>query len=153
MKKITIYRIILLTLLSTIIGLTIFFVAKTSQAIKSYEDKSDVIMFLICDILLIIFIGLEIFNTMVSIYKGSSFISHLVYNEDNAINKFVLIVAGLLLIFSTGSAIYFCLRLYNIGSIFTNFSHELNYLIISFSLTLFVDSLSILTYPLVSDIS
>lgn len=151
MKKLTLYRIILLTLLTTIIGITIYFIIKTCLAISTYEDKSDVIMFLICDILLITFIGLEIFNTIVSISKGSSFIAHLVYSEDNAINKSTLIVSSLLLLLSISSTIYFCLRLYDIGSIFTNFSLELDYLIIAFSLTLFVDSLSVLTYPLVSD--
>ncbi len=153
MKKLVLYRIVLLTLLTTTIGVTIYFVTKTSLAISTYEDKSDVIMFLICDILLIIFLGLEIFNTIVSIYKGSSFIAHLVYSEDNNINKSTLFVSFLLSFLSLGCIVYFCLRLYGIGSIFTNFSIELNYLIIAFSTTIFIDSLAVLSYPLVSEIS
>ena len=104
--KLLIYRVSLLIALFGVLSGTIYSLVYTFQIAEKYEPKSDLVLFSICFVLLIIFVGLEIFNTIRSFKKGSNFIYPLVINKDESKNKPFLIIINCLLPLLIGILIY-----------------------------------------------
>ena len=93
--KLKIYRYSLLTCLVACCVLSSYFLVISINNIIdiSKEDMMDGIMYILCFVLNLVFLGLEIFNTIYSFKTGSHFAKNLTYDEDNTFNKkFVIII-------------------------------------------------------------
>lgn len=150
--KLKIYRISLLSALIASLGLDIFFLIQAIQSIMQVQQAElmDGIMYIICLILLLFFIGLEIVNTILSFKKGSMYIKNLTYNDDGSINRNLIYVLGGLSLVSLLVILYFILIYAGISLPLSNFAREIISIIISFFTIVFVDSIFIILFPILA---
>ena len=84
-----------------------FLVIAIISLIKSkQENLMDSIMYVICLVLNLVFLGLETFNTFHSFKTGSNFVKNLSYNEDNSLNTKLLVTFGFVDILGVFAFIY-----------------------------------------------
>lgn len=109
--KLKIYRYTLLSCLFACFVLSACFLAISIKNVIgiSKEDLMDGIMYILCFVLNLAFIGLEIFNTFYSFKTGSHFAKNLTYNEDNSFNKKFVIIISFLNVFVLVALIYLCI--------------------------------------------
>lgn len=150
--KLKVYRISLLGALIASLGIDIFFLVQAIINIinSTNIDHSDEIMFIIGFVLLILFVGLEIVNTVISFKNGSAFIKNLTYNQDLSLNRNLLYVSGGISILSLIAIVYFSLLFALSNMPFGNLAYGMKTVILGFFIITFVDSLFITLFPLVA---
>lgn len=117
--KLKTYRIFLISILSILLLLNLYFIIDT--IIYTFSGvtltPSDIIVSFLCLVLSLIFIIMEIINTINSIKSKTSYIKNLVYevDEDNLINKKVIILSIIFSIICLIGSIYLVLILFNIN--------------------------------------
>ncbi len=146
--KILVHRILLLTLLILAFAMDVTFLVVTLIGlIQSGNVNFDQIMYIICFILSLSFIGLEIFNTIISFKNGSNFIKNLAYNDDNSLNSRFLLLVRIGCFLILGILIYAIIICFNNSLFLANLELASKELIIVFTSILLVDALAIATYP------
>ena len=146
--KLKIFRIALLSSLLLVFGLNIYFFAQTIIYVINSSDKSDSAIFIISIIVLTLFIGLQIFNTIVSFKKGSSFLVALDF-EGEAVNKKFVIGTSVALPIAIFVVIYFSLIVCGYSLPLSTLYLPVIYLIINLFVLVTVDCIFIIFYPLV----
>lgn len=150
--KLKVYRISLLSGLIASLILDVFFLIKAILNIINIDqaDLMDGVMYIICLSLLLIFIGLEIVNTILSFKNGSNYIIRLAYNNDQTLNRNLFYILGGLSVLSFFAIIYFSLIYVGVNLPLHQFAQEISSIIISFSTVFFIDSIFILLFPILA---
>lgn len=150
--KLKTFRSLLFVSFFIIEALSLFFFVKSIINLIGLEKElfMDGIMYTISLLILIAFVGMEIFNTYYSIQNGSSFIEPLLYSQDTLNKKCLYGMRG-------GSVVAFIGFIYSI-LLFTNIEFPLSNLnvlvksiMLCFSLMVFVNTLFVSIYPFVKD--
>ena len=150
--KLKIYRISLLFMLFLSLMLTLILGIKSTISIINNEQITliDGIIYMACYLMLLIFIGLEIFNTILSFKHGSMYAKPLAYNDDNTINRNSLIIIGGIINLSMFAVIYIMIILIGYPLPLHNLDKEALLFMIPTFATVFVNSLFILLFPLLA---
>lgn len=90
--KLKVYRISLISCLAISFALTVFFLILAIKNVIGIdqEDMMDGIMYILCFVLNLAFLGLEISNTIYSYKTGSNFVKNLTFNDDGSLNSKLL---------------------------------------------------------------
>ena len=151
--KLKTFRGLLFASFFIIEALSLFFFVKSIINLIGLEKElfMDGIMYTISLLILIAFVGMEIFNTYYSIQNGSSFIEPLLYSQDTLNKKCLYGMRG-------GSVVAFIGFIYSILLLFANIEFALSNLnvlvksiMLCFSLMVFVNTLFVSIYPFVKD--
>ncbi len=112
------------------------------------EKVEDGLMYVICSLLLLAFVGMQIFNTCYSFKTGSNFIKNLVYNDDNKVNRrnwiVFIVFAGIAFVL----LVYFLLVYFGLIDALQSLNQIMFTIIITFILVVFVDMSAISTFPI-----
>lgn len=145
--KLLIYRISLITLLTILFGVGVsFLILNIMNIVKLGQIDFDHIIYILCFVLCLAFLGLEIFNTCLSFKTGSNFIKNLVYDDDLTLNKRFILLVRIGIILSLGIMIYSIIICFQDSLFLSNLDLGSKELIILFSSIIFVDFLAIGTY-------
>lgn len=149
--KLKVYRISLLCCLMVSCILSIYFLILSIQNVigVSKENLMDAIMYIVCLVLNLAFLGLEIHNTFYSFKTGSNFAKNLSFNEDGSLNSKFLVILAVLDVFVLGGIVYLSIIYKGVYDLPLNQLAPLAKAVsIAFLVTVFVNITYTLLFPL-----
>ena len=147
--KLKLYRISLIILLCLSIILSLILGVITTINVTKFDEikMMDGIIYILCFILLIIFTGLEVFNTIISFKHGSVYIKGLAYDDNNNVNRNSLLISGGIALFSVIATIYVILILNGANLPLNTLDKEALYFIITMMVLVFINALAVVLFP------
>lgn len=149
--KLKVYRISLLSCLTISFALTVFFLVLAIKNIIGIEQENmmDGIMYILCFVLNLAFLGLEFGNTIYSYKTGSNFVKNLTFNEDGSLNSKLLKVLSVLEFFVCIITIYLFIIYKGEGNLpLSELTKLAKSVAIVFFVTIFVNITFVLLFPL-----
>lgn len=148
--KLKIYRYTLLSSLIVVLGFNVLFLTLDIINLIQHgaDNIFDEIMYILCLLLSLCFIGLQIYNTIISFKKGSMFIKNLAYNDDNSLNDRFLKLLGIADVILFVLVIYSILLYCGVSLPLKDLSQAIKSIMVTFISILFIDALFILLFPL-----
>ena len=149
--KLKVYRISLLSCLAISFALSVYFLILAINNIIGIEKENltDGIMYILCLVLNLAFIGLEVFNTFYSYKTGSNFAKNLSYNEDGSLNSKFLVVLSVLDVICVLATIYLSIIYKGVNDLPLNELQPLAKAVsIAFLVTVIVNITYILLFPI-----
>jgi hypothetical protein len=147
--KLKLYRISLIILLCLSIVLSLILgTISLINVLKFDETKMmDGIIYIICYVMLIIFTGLEVSNTIISFKHGSVYINGLAYDDNNNPNRNSIIISGGISVFSIIAVIYVILIINGVELPLSNLDIEALYFLITTCVLVFINALAVMLFP------
>lgn len=149
--KLKVYRISLISCLVISFALTIFFLVLAIKNIIGVDQDNmmDGIMYILCFVLNLAFLGLEIGNTIYSYKTGSNFVKNLTFNDDGSLNSKLLKVLSVLEVFVVIATIYlFVIYKGEINLPLSDLTQLSKSVAIVFFVTIFVNITFVLLFPI-----
>ena len=149
--KLKVYRISLISCLVISFALTVFFLVLAIKNIIGLEKEEmmDGIMYILCFVLNLAFLGLEIGNTIYSYKTGSNFIKNLTFNEDGSLNNKLIKILTILEVIVGAVIIYFAIIYKGDKTLpLSELTPLAKSVAITFFVTVFVDMTFILLFPI-----
>ena len=150
--KLKIYRISLLSALSISAIITLIFGIISTINVTGFDSLklTDGIMYILCYILLFIFIGLEITNTILSFKNGSVYIKGLAYDDNNQINRNTLFAVGGIALFSLIAIVYLSVVASGFNLPLSSLDIEALYFMICASITVLINATFVVLFPVLA---
>lgn len=133
-------------------GFVLFFGIKSTINVLSFDKakRMDGFIYILCYLLLLLFLSLEIANTIISFKYGSVYIKGLAFNDNNTINRNSLIVTGGIAAFSIYAIIYITLVIKGRNLKLYKLDIEAKYFILVSSIALLTNAIAVLVFPLLA---